>query len=328
MIRRTLRWFLSLVVTLVLSNAAAATVYKCVDDQGHTLYQGAPCAPKQQASKITTLQQPAATQGKRLFWRAERDGRSLYLLGSLHFGAPSLYPLPGQILEAFRRADTLVMELNPRNATPEELQRLVEKYGKYGDGSTLKDHVSPELWQRFEKTAAKLGLKSENLADHRAWYAALNLSLALARQSGYSEEYGIDQFFHSQAQSKEVIALETPEQQFYALASGVEAEEFQLKNALDEIDRGRQALDEIFRAYASGDAGKLDEITQRTLNVSFGGKNLYETLITERNLLMHQKIQELAAGKTLFVVIGAAHLVGTRGLVNLLREEGYRLTQY
>jgi len=66
---------------------------------------------------------------------------------------------------------------------------------------------------------------------------------------------------------------------------------------------------------------------QKDINKS-GAKGIYKTMITDRNIHMANKIkQEFDAKKSLFVVVGAGHIVGEKGLVDLLKKDGYQLTQ-
>jgi uncharacterized protein YbaP (TraB family) len=55
---------------------------------------------------------------------------------------------------------------------------------------------------------------------------------------------------------------------------------------------------------------------------------IYRKLITDRNRTMAQRIDELIKqGKPLFVVIGSGHLPGKDGVIELLRQRGYKLRQ-
>jgi hypothetical protein len=56
--------------------------------------------------------------------------------------------------------------------------------------------------------------------------------------------------------------------------------------------------------------------------------DLYRTIVTDRNLHWIDRIEELLAGqRDAMVVVGALHLVGEQGLVALLRQKGYLVTQ-
>src|SRR5712671_4741254 len=80
---------------------------------------------------------PAQPKPRRfLMWKATSPTATVYLVGSIHLGDSSMYPLPGDVESAFAAAKALVGEINIKKADQAKMAGLIEKYGLYtGDDS-------------------------------------------------------------------------------------------------------------------------------------------------------------------------------------------------
>src|SRR5699024_8969370 len=87
---------------------------------------------------------------KHMLWKVTSpDGEVNYLTGSVHIMKPDIYPLDKVFRQTFKQADELVFELNFDSLKARQLQ-LVHKYAMLPEGTTLKDKVSPEVYQLLE----------------------------------------------------------------------------------------------------------------------------------------------------------------------------------
>src|SRR5580765_8798124 len=92
-------------------------------------------------------QQTAAAQPKPrrfLMWKAASPTTTVYLVGSIHLGDSSMYPLPKEVESAFAAAKVLAVEINIKNADEAKMIGLVQKYGVYTDDDVLAKHLSKE----------------------------------------------------------------------------------------------------------------------------------------------------------------------------------------
>ena len=56
---------------------------------------------------------------------------------------------------------------------------------------------------------------------------------------------------------------------------------------------------------------------------------IYEKLFNDRNRKMVSKIEDYLKGKGIyFVIVGAGHMIGEKGIVETLRKKGYRVEQF
>jgi len=101
-----------------------------------------------------------------------------------------------------------------------------------------------------------------------------------------------------------------------------------LDETITSIDSGTYANDvvQMFSAWLAGDGAKLVALADATAPTVTGGTSeIAQYLITERNENMAVTIQTyLQSQDSTFVMVGALHLVGERGLVSLLQQAGYR----
>lgn len=262
------------------------------------------------------------------FWRVSGESGTAYLLGSVHFGDESMYPLPAAVTEAYQASDALVVEVNPLDPGLGGGARMLLENAVYSDGTTLRDHVGQETWRVLEKMAEKKGYPVEAFRPQKPWFVALTLTALEFRRAGYREDLGIDYHFIQRAsgENKPILELESFAQQLgiFDMLSEKEQETF-LVQTLEEIEKGSDYLNGVIDAWKSGDTDKIDAL----LNESFKTpetRRIYQLLFIDRNEEMARKIEGLLnRGGTYFVVVGAGHLVSEQGIVRLLQERGHRV---
>lgn len=303
----------------------AASIYSCRGANGVTSFQDQPCPDAVPAA--TSAPRPAATAERPFLWRTRINGNDVYLLGSIHFGKRDFYPLPAVITDAFQRAPVLAVEANILEVDPMQVAQRLLQDGSYTDGRQLQRVVAPSTWQGLQRAADKLQLPLELLNNQRPWLVAMTLTTAGLQRHGYSEEWGIDRQLLQQARgSKRIIELESVEQQLSLLARLTPAEqEGMLKDALRQLEQNGNYFDTLVGAWRRGDAQALNALMDESWGEADHGARLRQLLIVNRNHAMVGKIEQQARQGGVFVVVGAAHLVGKDGIVQLLRNKGYRL---
>ncbi len=261
-------------------------------------------------------------------WRASLGTAQFYLFGSVHLGRADLYPLPARVDAAFAMADTLVVEVDLLSLQPRRAEQLILERGFYAAGEgDLEAGVSAATWQRLLDHVAVDGLPLHELRRHRPWLAAIKLSTRAANRAGFRENLGIDRYFLRLAEGvKPIVALEsmTAQLNLFAQLSAVDQENM-LRETLRDLDQGEDYFEQLFAAWRSGDEAALQVLLERSLSAP-QLRRLRQLLLGDRNWRMAAGIMRLVdAGKTPFVVVGAAHLVGDDGLVQLFIDRGLHL---
>jgi uncharacterized protein YbaP (TraB family) len=91
---------------------------------------------------------------------------------------------------------------------------------------------------------------------------------------------------------------------------------------VSELPQLPQETQDVVAAWKAGDASRLNQLLSEEYK-SF--PRLYRVLVTERNRHWLPQIEKLLAQpQDSLVVVGALHLVGDGGLLELLRRDGHR----
>lgn len=267
---------------------------------------------------LTVLADPA-------LYRVEKGTTQHWLLGSIHAGKPSLYPLPAAIERAWQQSRALVMEVNMSDISAAQWQQM-GAITRLGAGETLKEQMPPELYRRTLLAANQNGLTEATIAPLHPWFVAIALTQAALTRSGFSGELGVDQHFARQAAEggKPIVGLETLPEQLGYLASIGEHQLLMLESTLDELPELDSSFRTVMQAWQEGDQGTLVNLLKEEMGPAELRGWLEQTLLTQRNQNWLQKWPSLPNES--FVVVGALHLYGEQGLLTQLKQQGWRIT--
>jgi uncharacterized protein len=270
-----------------------------------------------------------AQNGKTFMWKVEDKGPVVYILGSVHFLKKENYPLDPKIEKAFEAADTLIVEADISDMKKIDPQIIAGK-ALYGENDSLKNHVSRETYDFIKQEAARLGLPMEIVDRQKPWILSLTLASLEIMKLGYTPQFGIDRYFLSKVgRVKRVLELEGFAYQMNLLSSlSAEEQELLLLFTLKDLKSAGDQVDNLVNAWAAGDAPGLEAILQKKLQEDPRTHSFYEKFLYLRNREMAGKIEfYLKTNGTYFVVVGAAHLTGEKGIIQMLKAKGYKVQQ-
>lgn len=278
------------------------------------------------AGLLSLLLIPALALAEPGFWQASKEGRHLWILGSIHTGQDNFYPLPQAIEQAWQKADVLILEANLRDMSPEENQRLAA-LTQLPVGQHLRQQLSPALYQKTVAASKKLGLPEAGLDQLRPWAVAITLTQQALQKAGFQSDLGVDEHFAAAATRTglPIRGLErVPEQLAYLANLGQLEPEF-LSGTLSQIDNMQAEIPKLIQAWQNGDGPALQNLLKDEDGTSPALQEyMARKLIGERN---HNWVPKLLAmpEKNQFLVVGALHLYGPDGLLTLLRQQGYQI---
>jgi uncharacterized protein YbaP (TraB family) len=281
----------------------------------------APAVPS--ASSAAAAPSPQPARPTVFLWKAQLGPSTVHFLGSVHVARAQLYPLDPRIEAAFAASDTLLLELDLDDQTQLAVAQRMLELGRLPAGKKLQDVVQPQTWQLLSETEQRRGLNLFGLRGFRPWFVALALTTQALEKEGYSAEQGIDEHFRQAAAGRlKVGALETVDEQLSLFTQLSDADaELLLRQTLEEIDQYAQQLDASFELWKAGDAAQLDQLLLTPMRSEYPA--LFSKLFLERNRRMLERLEQLAKQPgRYFVVVGAGHLVGAGGIVDLLRARG------
>jgi len=257
-------------------------------------------------------------------WKIQGKENSVYLFGSIHVANKSMYPLGDNVEAAFKQSDVLVVEVDEAQINQVKLQEIMMSRGFYSGTETIKDHVNIDTLESLQRLLADIGIPYVTVARMKPGIIAMTLTVALMVKMGYSPELGIDRYFMQRARgNKKIQQLETMEEQMNLLLSFSD-DDLMLKQTLVSLEKLPQMISELIDSWKSGDEKTLEKLMLTDqVNEYLEFKNVLKRLIDDRNLTMTTKIQDfLNDNKDYFVVVGAGHLVGEKGIVSLLKQNG------
>ncbi|SDJ53598.1 TraB/GumN family protein [Microbulbifer yueqingensis] len=266
-----------------------------------------------------------------IFWQAEKEGVTIYLLGSVHLATPDYYPLRERIEQAYRDSQALVVEADVLAAEKDmALQEKIMRASFYPGQRTLRDELSAEVYARLREWLQRRQIPEAMFVRQRPAIAMISLSMLELRAQGLDPGLGIDRHFLKQAHrsGKPVLELE-----------GVLAQ-LSMLNSLDDpnllLDQTLEQLAEIdsfvTRMTATWKSGDMEGLYELVLGESLREHPeyaaLYRVIFFDRNRNMAAKIARLDDRyKHLFVIVGAGHLTGDKSVISELEKRGFALKQ-
>jgi uncharacterized protein len=274
---------------------------------------------------------PPRKDGQPLFlWKATSPTNTLYLFGSIHVGDKDFYPLPVEVERAFARCKALILEVDVNHLDQVALRRLVLDKGTYPKGQNLWNNLSKETAARLKKYCARKGIPLAEVEWLRPWVVYLDLQEVELKALGLSEEYGVDRRFAARAKEAKlpVLGLETAESQVNLLAGFAPALQEKLLSATIAGSHTRDTTRKLIAAWRTGDTKATEEEALRApVRADPAFQEVIEKIFDERNGEMARKVAGYLEqkGTPYFVVVGAGHLVGEKGLPRLLQARGYKV---
>ena len=248
-------------------------------------------------------------------WEAQKEGLTFTLLGSVHAGKDRFYPLPSLFNKRLKEADALFVEANIKLKTPLHFPK----------GLPTSKHINTEEKIQLKNIAKELKLPFETLLSLPPWQTSMLMQMEQIKRMDLDPEQGIDLYALSQSKKWKipVIGLETLQEQIDLLSNAGEDGIALLHDTLKHWEESKTRLPCIIKAWEYGDAKALTYIVENET-----GKNAFEKkLLEDRN---HQWVKKLTdkkqiKAKNYVLVVGALHLYGKEGLINLLREKGFKV---
>ncbi len=266
------------------------------------------------------------TQNKSFIWKISSEASSIYLLGSIHMAKAELYPLDSSIEDAFELADNLVVEVDITQVDEMYTLQLIMERGTYPQGEGLRNHIPSDLYAQLEEQFKELGFGIALFDMYKPWVVVVMQEELQMQALGYSAEHGIDLHFINQAAEagKDIIELETADLQVELISSLSEELMILLLEESVENPLTPEDSEMLFEAWEDGDAVEMELLLFEALIDEPALAPYFYTMIDQRNLNMAEIIEGfLADDETYFIVVGAGHLVGDNGLINILDERGY-----
>lgn len=255
-----------------------------------------------------------------LLWELSKTGQQpAYLFGTIHSEDPAVVELPATVKQAFDASNSVVLEMLMDTDT----MRYSSAAMLMLDGRSLSDMIGMPLYKKVSAAIASRGIPELVLNRMKPWAAAVTLSTP-ALETGQI----LDLVLYQEAlqQDKAVYGLETVQEQLELFDSMSESDQVTLlRDAVDKFPELDALHAELLEVYKQRDLEGLLAINETSMQAEDQrlAKEFQRRVIDDRNHRMAERMQPYLRQGKAFVAVGALHLPGEQGLLNLLEQQGY-----
>ncbi len=257
-----------------------------------------------------------------LLWEISGKGLSApsYLFGTFHLICKSDIPIGAQLKIALQQTNEVYMELDLDD--PNTMAEGLKLVNMHGD-STLKILYNEKDYKKIEtyfNDSVKIPLAMfQNMKPFFLMSLLYPKMLPCKKMSGVEQEL----IKLSKQNNKKIRGLETMAFQaavFDSIPYTQQAKE--LLKTIDSMDSYKKYFDTLVMVYKSQQLNKIENLFSKS---EFGMQDNQDILLDKRNKNWVLQLKEILKKESIFIAVGAGHLVGEKGLIALLRKEGYAL---
>jgi uncharacterized protein YbaP (TraB family) len=257
-----------------------------------------------------------------LLWKVSGNGlqKPSFLFGTFHLLCKDDIHFSNQLQKAMKVSDKIYMEMDMDDPSTMLGGML---YMNMKNDTTLESLYTPEEYQRLKNYFSDT-LKMPVMLLQRAKPYFL-VALLYPRMMDCASPAGVEEELMKIAKEdkKEIKGLETI--QFQASVFDSIPYEWQAKELLKNIDSFsvyKNEFETMLRFYKNQ---QLDSI-KNLMGKSESGEEKYDDLLlNNRNKNWVKQLKQIMKNESVFVAVGTGHLVGEKGLISLLKKEGYKV---
>jgi uncharacterized protein YbaP (TraB family) len=268
-------------------------------------------------------QAPPGKKYPTLLWEITGNGlnKPSYLFGTMHVSSKLVFHLSDSFYLGIKNSDMVALELDPQLWQDQlfRFQNLQTNLRFYTQGAP-NDYLNEKSFQleKYEERL-KAALSEEPTIINGLLYRTFQ------PRADFEEDTYLDLYIYQTG--KRFGKLSTGVENYFETEKLIlEANQDMMKDRRKKYgDRNGESIYEIERksqeAYRQGDLDMLDSL-ERLMESS---EAYMEKFLYRRNEIQANSIDSIVKEHSLFVGVGAAHLPGKRGVIELLRRKGYIL---
>ncbi|GAB2659200.1 TraB/GumN family protein [Flavihumibacter cheonanensis] len=265
----------------------------------------------------------SAQQPKTLLWQVSGNGLSKpsFIFGTMHLLCSAEEMMSDSLLSALSRSEQVFFEIDMDN--PGEMLGVF-KFIRMKDNKKIGDLLSPDEYQRVKNYFSnnKTVLPLSMMERFKPYFVAAMLSEA---KMPCATKTGMEELILKQAkkEGKLISGLESIEFQASVFDSiPYEEQAKELLKAIDEEAKQDSFTNRMAAIYLAQD---LDQIEQLTLEEEGGVSSYLELFLYGRNAIWIPAMEAAMKKQPALFAVGAAHLPGEKGVLNLLKKAGYKV---
>lgn len=270
---------------------------------------------------LCTLLANAQKLDKGLLWKISGNGLSKpsYLFGTIHITCDAT--LDKNILKALDETGQLYLELDMDD--PAMMSEMMNGIAMK-DGKKMSTLASPEDFQIVNAFVKEnLGISLSMVESYKPFMISAMMFTKMIDCPAQSFEAELMKV--AKAQSEEVYGLETIQEQMTVFDDIPYEDQMKdlVKSAKSGLDKEKAEFKKLMDSYNNKDLNVLMALMNDTESPMYSDHN--DVLLADRNKNWIPKIEKITKEKSTFFGVGAAHLAGDNGVINLLRKKGYKV---
>lgn len=264
-----------------------------------------------------------------IFYRVSGNGLNepSYLFGTHHLASLSVIDSVGA-RKALDAAKAVVGEID-MTQDQMALAMQMQKHQLAPSDSTLTKVLGQEKMKRyapiFSEYALMPGMQLQMLDAMKPMVVNIMVTMGMINKTmpEFKPDEQLDTYFQQEAKKagKEILSLETADQQAAILYDMTPIAE-QAKTLCEVFDKPEKVMADARKLNIVYAAGNLDAMLEMTKTEEVNPQ-FFEALLFNRNANWMKQLPKMMAQRSCFIAVGALHLAGERGIVNLLRKGGY-----
>lgn len=264
-----------------------------------------------------------------LLWKIDGNGLTTpsYLYGTIHLIDSEDYFLPEGTLAAMDKSQKMVFEIDMNEMSDMGAMMGLMNKAFMNDNKTLKDLISAEDYKIVEAHFSDLGLPLMLLERIKPMFLSVFASGDMdpaGLQNGAMKSYEMEFLDIAKSSNKPVAGLETIEFQLSVFDSiPYEAQAEMLVETIKNGSEDSSEFDMMVQMYKDQ---KINDMVSMISSEDEPLSEFEDVILNKRNEAWISGMKEMMNAMPTFFAVGAGHLAGKRGVINLLRKEGYTLT--
>lgn len=271
-------------------------------------------------------------------WIATKGNRRIHVIGTMHTGDRRLNRVFRGLRPVLARADAVLFEITADELREQarEFPEIIRRNFLLPGGQSLKRISPPETWETLSRIGLTAGFEPEELDRFQPWAASFMLLGENCRQTGLTAGRGLDARLESFARRKGIPtgSLETEDESWSAFgrssyAKQMRSLELELALRLSGAPVNASLTPAYFdQAVWEGfilhrwEMYQFVDASRREIDQHW--ERFVDDILSSRNQKWIPRILA-TKGDVIVVAVGAAHLPGRKGVVNLLKSKGFRL---
>ncbi len=245
------------------------------------------------------------------------EGQTSHLFGTVHVIPAEKLVWTEEAEQTLKQSQSLWLEIDMRDMA--SVQKELLKYVVMPGAETLSKHVAEDEYPEWEnRYLQKTGLPLSFVSN---WYPIMATAPLIQKQAGASgvsvEEHILTEAHKHQLK---VFGLETIQEQLAALGKiPINAQVKMLEEALFKEEETKHAYEKMIELYVAQDLDALWRFSEADLKKMAAEKALLQI----RNERWMTKLTDVLREGNAFIAVGALHLAGPDGLINMLKKTGY-----